>query len=187
MEYQNYSKEELIKEINKLKEENKKLKNLLDLHGISLNSEVKAFENYNKEEKIDIYFSYFQGNPDYVAEEYFNKAQNKIAYAPLCLKKFKEGCLLLEKKKCKECKTSNYAKYNKEIVLKHLKGEISLGLYPIKDNERVKLVVLDFDEKETHLRIIDSKYAKSLVHEISSNNPLINLRTGYWLFNSINR
>lgn len=34
MEYQNYSKEELIKEINKLKEENEKLKNLLDLHGI---------------------------------------------------------------------------------------------------------------------------------------------------------
>ena len=144
MEYQNYSKEELIKEINKLKEVNEKLKNLLDLHGISLNSEVKAFENYNKEEKIDIYFSYFQGNPDYVAEEYFNKAQNKIACAPLCLNKFKEGCLLLEKKKCKECKTSNYAKYNKEIALKHLKGEISLGLYPIKENERVKLIVSDF-------------------------------------------
>ena len=34
MEYQNYSKEELIKEINKLKEESEKLKNLLDLHGI---------------------------------------------------------------------------------------------------------------------------------------------------------
>lgn len=83
MEYQNYSKEELIKEINKLKEENEKLKNLLDLHGISLNSEVKAFENYNKEEKIGIYFSYFQGNSDYVAEEYFNKAQNKN-----CLRSF---------------------------------------------------------------------------------------------------
>ena len=55
MEYQNYSKEELIKEINKLKEENEKLKTLLDLHGISLNSEVKAFENYNKEEKKDRY------------------------------------------------------------------------------------------------------------------------------------
>lgn len=157
MEYQNYSKEELIKEINKLKEENEKLKNLLDLHGISLNSEEKAFENYNKEEKIDIYFSYFQGNPDYVAEEYFNKTQNKIAYAPLCLNKFKEGCLLKEKKKCKECKTSNYAKYNKEIVLKHLKGEISLGLYPIKDNERVKLVVLDFDEKDYKKEVLKVK------------------------------
>ena len=139
MEYQNYSKEELIKEINKLKEENEKLKNLLDLHGISLNSEEKVFENYNKEEKLDIYFSYFQGNPDYVAEEYFNKAQNKIAYAPLCLNKFKEGCLLLEKKKCKECKTSYYAKYNKEIVLKHLKSEISLGLFQLRTMKELNL------------------------------------------------
>ena len=152
-----------------------------------LNSEEKAFENYNKEEKLDIYFSYFQGNPDYVAEEYFNKVQIKIAYAPLYLNKFKEGCLLSEKKKCKECKTSNYAKYNKEIVLKHLKGEISLGLYPIKDNERAKLIVLDFDEKDALLRIIDNKYKKSLVREIGNDDPLIDLRTGDWLFNSINR
>ena len=157
MEYQNYSKEELIKEINKLKEENEKLKNLLDLHGISLNSEVKSFENYNKEEKIDIYFSYFQGNPDYVAEEYFNKAQNKIAYAPLCLNKFKEGCLLKEKKKCKDCKLVNYQKYDKDIILKHLKGEISLGLYPIKDNERVKLIALDFDEKDYKKEVLKVK------------------------------
>ena len=109
------------------------------MHGISLNSEEKAFENYNKEEKIDIYFSYFRGNPDYVAEEYFNKAQNKIAYAPLCLNKFKDGCLLNEKKKCKECKTSNYAKYNKEIVLKHLKGEISLGLFQLRTMKELNL------------------------------------------------
>ena len=56
--------------------------------------------------------------------------------------------IVIQRKKCKECKTSNYAKYNKEIVLKHLKGEVSLGLYPIKDNERVKLIALDFDEKD---------------------------------------
>ena len=36
MDYQNYTREELIKEIDKLKEENKKLKNLLDLHGIPI-------------------------------------------------------------------------------------------------------------------------------------------------------
>lgn len=52
--------------------------------------------------------------------------------------------IVIQRKKCKECKTLNYAKYNKEIALKHLKGEIYLGLYPIKDNERVKLIVSDF-------------------------------------------
>ena len=118
MDYQNYTREELIKEMNKLKEENKKLKNLLDLHGISIKDDESEFKNFNKDEKVDIYFSYFQGNPDCVAESYFNKTQNKIAYAPLCLNKFKEGCLLLEKKKCKDCKISNYAKYDKEIILK---------------------------------------------------------------------
>lgn len=32
------------------------------------------------------------------------------------------------------------------------------------------------DEEESLLRIIDSKYAKSLVHEIGSDDPLIDLR-----------
>ena len=55
MDYQNYTKEELIKEIDKLKEENKKLKNLLDLHGISIKDSDNEFKNLNKNEKI-IYF-----------------------------------------------------------------------------------------------------------------------------------
>ena len=161
MDYQNYTREELIKEIDKLKEENKKLKNLLDLHGISIKDSESEFKNFNKDEKVDIYFTYFQGNPDCVAEEYFNKTQNKIAYAPLCLNKFKEDCLLLEKKKCKDCKISNYVKYDKEIILKHLKGEISLGLYPIKDNERVKLIAFDFDEEDYKKEVLKLKQIAS--------------------------
>ena len=42
------------------------------------------------------------------------------------------------------------------------------------------------DEEESLLRIIDSKYAKSLVHEIGSDDPLIDLRIDDWWFISTN-
>ena len=55
MDYQNYTKEGLIKEIDKLKDENKKLENLLGLRGISIKDGDNEFKNLNKNEKI-IYF-----------------------------------------------------------------------------------------------------------------------------------
>ena len=98
MDYQNYTREELIKEIDKLKEENKKLKNLLDLHGISIKDNDNEFQNFNKDEKVDIYFTYFQGNPDCVAEEYFNKIIPQLYNKMLIKEDINENAIILNQK-----------------------------------------------------------------------------------------
>ncbi len=60
--------EKLLLEIEKLKEENKRLKELLNKHNISY--EVFNNKEYSTAEKIRIYMSYFKGREDVYAEKY---------------------------------------------------------------------------------------------------------------------
>lgn len=60
--------EKLLLEIEKLKEENKRLKELLNKHNISY--EVFNNKEDSTAEKIRIYMSYFKGREDVYAEKY---------------------------------------------------------------------------------------------------------------------
>ena len=146
MKYDTFDKEELINIISKLESENVYLKKLLFDNGITLNSDHQEFNKLSSEEKIDLYLSYFTGNINYVAEQYTNRTTNKKSYSPMCKNKFKAACDI-KSVKCNECKFRDFVRYERKIVLEHIKGNISIGLYPIDENNNVKLIVADFDKE----------------------------------------
>lgn len=135
--------EELIKENIKLKEENKYLKKVLEINNIKYSEYVPVEQNsFSKEEKIDIYSSYFKGRQDIYAEKYYDKETGKKKYAPVCANKFSEICNF----KCKKCTNKKYMGISNNELMKHFKGIKSYGIYPLLDNDECYFLVTDFDE-----------------------------------------
>ena len=69
----NIDYDQLVKENQRLKEENKYLRKILQLNNIQYNEYTPIEEKtYSKEDKINIYLSYFKGRNDIYAERYFD-------------------------------------------------------------------------------------------------------------------
>jgi len=133
---------QLLKENQRLKEENKYLRKILQLNNIQYNEYTPIEEKtYSKEDKINIYLSYFKGRNDIYAERYFDKETGKKKYSPVCSNKFSEVCNF----KCKICGHKKYIGLKEEDLLKHFKGIKSFGIYPMLDNDECYFLVTDFD------------------------------------------
>ena len=168
MNYDNLSKETLIREIESLKEEIKRLQSLLTINNINfIKEEIPEF-NFSLEEKIALYSEYFKGNPNYVVEQ-FEKNGNKF-YSLVCENKFSSLCNIKEVK-CKDCRNQKFVKYDDNIVLNQLKGTKQYGIYPLI-NDKCNFIVVDFDEsnfKETAIAFKNNslKYNVDVAIELS--------------------
>ena len=82
----NIDYEQLLKENQMLKEENKYLRKILQLNNIQYNQYIPIEEKQcSKEDKIKIYLSYFKGKNDIYAERYYKNVikfskQNQFTY-----------------------------------------------------------------------------------------------------------
>ena len=138
----NVDYEQLLKENQRLKEENKYLRKILHINNIQYNEYTPIEEKqYSKEDKINIYLSYFKGRSDIYAERYYDKETGKKKYSPVCSNKFSEACNF----KCKICGHKKYIGLKEEDLLKHFKGVKSFGIYPMLDNDECYFLVTDFD------------------------------------------
>ncbi len=135
--------EQLLKENRRLKEENNYLKDILRINNIKYN-ECSPINNeyYSREDKINIYCSYFKGRNDIYAERYYDKKTGEKKYAPVCVNKFKNVCDF----KCKSCTKKEYIGLNRQELIKHFKGMKSFGIYPMLDNDECYFLVIDFDD-----------------------------------------
>ena len=136
--------EKLLLEIQKLKEENARLKVLLKNNNI--NYEEKESEVYlSKEEKLLIYKSYFRGRTDVFTEKYVKK-DGKKGYAKVCINRFSSLCDYQKYKQCKECPNEVFRQLNDEAIMQHLFGEKSFGIYPIFEKNFCYFLAIDFDD-----------------------------------------
>lgn len=139
----NMEYEQLLKENQRLKAENKYLRKILHINNIQYNEYTPIKEKqYSKEDKINIYLSYFKGRTDIYAEKYYDKETGKKKYSPVCINKFSEVCNF----KCKTCKYKKYVGLQENNLLKHFKGIKSYGIYPMLDNDECYFLVTDFDD-----------------------------------------
>ena len=79
----NIEYDKLVKENQRLKEENKYLRKILQLNNIQYNEYTPIEEKqFSKEDKIKIYLSYFKGKNDIYAERYYKNVNYymKIVY-----------------------------------------------------------------------------------------------------------
>lgn len=161
----------IIKENNKLKEENEYLKSLLIQNGI-------LFENRQKlmaQQQLEIFMSYFKGRTDVYASKYWDKKKNKPGYTFSCNNKFSFNCYLVTKKgKCSsECPNYNPKQLSAKIYYEHIKEDNkAIGLYPLLADNTTYLLAIDFDdefwfEDMLSVRRIANRYKLSSVMEVS--------------------
>jgi len=99
-----------------------------------------------KEAKLKCFISLFQGRTDVFAKRWEKKDGSKSGYSPACHNEWASGiCKKGTGQKCDKCDKREYITLSEEYIEQHLRGQITIGLYPLlKDNTSYFLAV-DFD------------------------------------------
>ena len=155
------STDNLMREIEHLRDENARLRDLLRAHGIPLpvttqdadsTAELKASstpvvtKGSPMTEKAALFLSLFQGRRDVYARRWEGK-NGRAGYSPACRNEWKPGICLKPKGKCAECAHAEYCAFDAVVVEAHLRGKAVLGVYPLLQDETCRFLAIDFDEE----------------------------------------
>ena len=139
-------KKELIQIIQKLEKENNELKE--KLYGKIEEKEVEKEEKViSNEEKVKIFMEVFKGRTDLYAKRWTSNKTGKSGYSPVCKNEFSTYKCDKPRVKCNECPFRELTPLTEDIILKHLKGEITIGIYPLLPGDLCNFLAIDFDKK----------------------------------------
>ena len=155
---------DLANELNRLREENTRLKELLLAQGkhfyASSRPDIKATEpeedipvlQLTLEEKVDLFRNTFQGREDVFARRWFSSSTGKSGYQPVCLKEWNREFCDKKKYKCAECPNREFKELGYENIYRHLEGRDPngrdvIGLYSIMSDHTCRFLCCDFDDK----------------------------------------
>ena len=115
------------------------------ISGINQSSEAK--------EKINILLSLFDGRTDVYAKRWQNKT-GKSGYSPVCLNEWKADLCGKPKVKCADCSHKSYEILDEKVIEEHLRGNITIGIYPMHLDETCNFLAIDFDGSDWEQDII---------------------------------
>ncbi len=98
----------------------------------------------DKKEKISIFHNLFKGREDVFAKYWASRRTEKKGYSPVCKN---EWIPQICRKPCEKCGNKDYIPLDDFWIEKHLKGEVTIGIYPIQLDDRVNFIVFDFDKE----------------------------------------
>lgn len=143
---QKLDKDELIQIIENLKKENKTLKE--QLYGKVEKEETEQEpKNISSEEKVKIFMEIFKGRTDLYAKRWTSNKTGKSGYSPVCKNEFSAYKCDKPRIKCNECPYRELLPLTEDVVLKHLKGDITIGIYPLLPGDLCNFLAIDFDKK----------------------------------------
>ncbi|NLV51613.1 MAG: DUF1653 domain-containing protein [Clostridiales bacterium] len=101
-------------------------------------------------EKVELFISLFAGRDDVFAKRWENAKKGSAGYVPVCHNEWSPLCPKSGggKMKCGECSNQNFAKYDAGATEKHLKGQLTAGVYPMFPDETCRFLAFDFDGKD---------------------------------------
>ncbi len=167
----------LLIENDKLKAENKKLKDQLDTLSYPLNNNLEEFEspsfisNVNEKTSLKSPISSFSKPVETLVNMYSNPGEKielfmslfkgredvyakrwqnkngKSGYSPDCYNEWKPGVCNKPKIKCFECTNKAFEPLNEKVIEAHLKGNIVAGIYPMLINDNCFFLAIDFDDE----------------------------------------
>ena len=141
----NLSKKELIQLIEKLERENKELKE--KIYGrIEKKEQIEKDKAISSEEKIQIFMNAFKGRTDLYAKRWTSNKTGKSGYSPVCKNEFSLYKCDKPRVKCSECPYRELLPLTEDVVKKHLKGEITIGIYPLLTGDLCNFLAIDFDK-----------------------------------------
>ena len=138
-------KKELIHIIENLEKENKELKE--KLYGKIEEKELpKESKDISNEEKVKIFMEVFKGRTDLYAKRWTSNKTGKSGYSPVCKNEFSIYKCDKPRVKCSECPFRELLPLTEDVILKHLKGEITIGIYPLLPGDLCNFLAIDFDK-----------------------------------------
>ena len=151
---ENLNKDQLIQLIEKLEKENKELKEKIDgkVENKDSQKEVKIISN---EEKVKIFMEVFKGRTDIYAKRWESNKTGKTCYSPVCKNEFSTYKCDKSRVKCNECPNRILEPLTTEIILKHLQGKITIGIYPLLPGDLCNFLAIDFDKKNYEKDVIE--------------------------------
>jgi hypothetical protein len=81
--------------------------------------------------KITLFRSLFKGRQDVYPKLWTNK-KGMSGYSPVCKNEWVKGICRKPKIKCRECDNRIYLPVTDEVITKHLKGNITIGILCLK-------------------------------------------------------
>lgn len=106
-------------------------------------SDILRLRAEDKKEKISIFRNLFKGREDVFAKYWVSRKTGKKGYSPVCKN---EWIPQICRKPCEKCGNKDYVPLDDFWIEKHLKGEETIGIYPIQLDDRVNFLVFDFDK-----------------------------------------
>ena len=129
-----------LAEISKLRQENESLKSLLAveekavyLAATPVGHQILASTVSNDsptEEKIALFRQLFVGRSDVFAVRWENKT-GKSGYIPACRNEWNRPLCRKPTIKCAQCENRDFLQFTDQVVLNHLTGKHTIGIYPL--------------------------------------------------------
>lgn len=141
-----------LEECEKLRKENDRLKNLLqenripykyDYQDSGLIEKKKAKET---KRRISIFKSLFKGRTDVYPIRWISK-DGRPGYSPVCNNKWNQALCNIQQTRCKSCPNTAFVPLTDKVIYKHLSGEITIGVYPLLQDDTCYFLALDFDKR----------------------------------------
>ena len=112
-----------------------------------LNSVLSESDELPSLEKLELYKSLFRGREDVYARLWQNKNTLKVGYSPVCKNEWDHGLCQKFKVKCSDCLNREFAPLTNQVILDHLAGKITVGVYPLLKDESCYFLAIDFDKQ----------------------------------------
>ena len=139
-----------------LRAEQARLISLLERNGIDWRAPVPAAippessqlpVPLSTDEKIALFLRLFHGRPDVYALRWESN-NGKSGYAPACGNEWKPGICEKPRIKCTECPNRLFLPVTERTMHDHLTGRITVGVYPLLQDDTCYFLAADFDEAD---------------------------------------
>lgn len=138
--------------------ENARLIALLESHGIEWRQPqtlpvVRAqpgssAPQLSTEEKVALFRRLFRGRTDVYPVRWEGKTSGKTGYSPACANEWLAGVCQKPRIKCGDCANRLLMPLSDAVIYDHLKGDHTIGVYPLLEDDTCYFLAADFDEAE---------------------------------------
>lgn len=109
------------------------------------NNKTRLNREMSPLEKLSLFMSLFSGRTDAYARRWESR-QGKAGYSPVCRNEWKAGACRKPTVKCGQCKHRQYNELTTQVIEDHLRGRITVGIYPLFPDETCLFLAIDCDK-----------------------------------------